>query len=244
MAITVNEAKHKAERVRERLTRMGHPVTHAQALEVVACTFGDTSWATMRKRLQAPRALVNPRRAQPATRQRLRVFYDLTLYAQLHDGSRELIARRSIICYTVEQAREFLYEKYFPGQYESSGYGRPMYEHDESYRGCELSTAEMPRVADVCEWLCGILTASRTADQTVESFWTLMEQRGSRLARSRPAATPQALWTVLEEAAADFWGVSELFDELYRVLPQNSWYSHELETSFGYDNNELHFRVG
>jgi hypothetical protein len=244
MAITVNEAKQKAERVQARLTGMGHPVTHAQALEVVACTFGDASWGAMRKRLQASRTPVSPSPAKPATRQRLQVFYDVALYAQLHDGSREFIAKRSVICYTVEQAREFLYEKYFPGQYESSGYGHPVYASGTMDFGCELSTAEMPRLADVCEWLSDILTSPRTANRVVEDFWTLMEQRGSRLARSRPEATPQALWTVLEEVAADFWGVSELFDELYRVLPENSWYSHELEESFGYDNNELNFRVG
>jgi hypothetical protein len=244
MAITVAEAKQKAERVQERLVGMGYPVTHAQALEVVACTFGDASWGAMRKRLKSAKASVERDEAQPEKRRRLQVFYNLALYAQLHDGSREFIAKRCVICYTVEQAREFLYEKCFPGQYESSGYGHPVYERDGQNRGCELSSADMPRVADVCEWLSDILTSPHTADRVVEDFWALMEKRGSRLARSRPEPTPTVLWTVLEEATPDFWGVSELFDELYRVLPENSWYSHELEESFGYDNNELDFRVG
>ena len=51
MSISILEAKKKADRLHGRMNELGFKATHAQALEVLACAFGDSSWAAMRARL-------------------------------------------------------------------------------------------------------------------------------------------------------------------------------------------------
>ena len=51
MSISILEAKKKADRLHARMNELGFRATHAQALEVLACAFGDESWAAMRARL-------------------------------------------------------------------------------------------------------------------------------------------------------------------------------------------------
>lgn len=237
MTITVHEAKKKAQRVRARLAELGLTASAAQSLEVLAACFGDANWAAMRARLaKAAAPHTAPGRARAVEFEPPRLgLHTVALYAQLADGGRTFLAQSTVVCWSTEQARRWLYEKHFPGQYESSGYGTAEY---VSARIADLDEDTMPELQALCQWLVSLMRDASHGRQVREQLWALLGAKGAACAQASSSGEPEALERALIAAAPGFQGPARFFEALYEAVPASRWYADEQE-AFGQVCDEL-----
>ena len=115
MSISISDAKAKAKRVRARLTDIGAaPVTQAQALELVAAVYGDTTWAAMRARLLNSTPVEDVLSSAPAAQTKKLRLYTVAMYARNEEGAEEFVEKKSVVSYSKFEAEDFMFETFFP----------------------------------------------------------------------------------------------------------------------------------
>ncbi len=252
MSVSLQETKAKAERMRMRAQSLGLQVTSAQAYELLACAFGDPSWGAMKARLQRQSPAKAPEQSAPGVLQ----FFEVSVYAQIEDGSRSFLARRIVVCRSNEQARQFMFREFFEGTVYDHAEASAVFETDV---GATLAVENMPALDGLCEWLelvlkggarrandapCSpsSLEAAFSGTVRAKAFWDRARTHGAVPAQPEPSTPVLALRQMLVQAASDFFGPSELLESLYAALGDGLLYNEEEEDAFGYEEEELRWK--
>lgn len=211
MTITLDEANAKGRRVAQCLQTFGYPVSHAQAMEVVAAVLADQSWEALR--LQLGGGLKPENTPQTALH-----VYPVALYKRQEQGEGSVVARASVLCFSEQQAQEAVFEEFWHPQFDKAGY-RPTFRTEvEDFVG-------IPDVDMLVEWLANIASRPHIGPTSLaELLWGALTNLGAAAVTGDEQYNPAAIHGALQEVARKLPNASALFCGLYAALPEGLYF--------------------
>ena len=164
-------------------------------------------------------------------------IFEVNLFGDVHDGSRELVESRHVIARDAEEANSCMEYRYFPTQWASSDYAQPAF---DTTLVQSLDNDSQPDWYLVVECLTNIFENAKTPSSVVPAFWKLIADQG---VQAPVPGNDQRNVAVIKDAlisvASRLTGMAALFELLHQALPAQSNYEADDETYFGFDNEEL-----
>ena len=206
MSITIQEAKAKGTRVVERLKGLGYPLTHAQALEVVATVYGDINWHAMKVRLSAEKRqpLTAPARAPLS-------IFEVTVAFENEYEDAEPLETRYVVCESEDQAKQVVFDLAWDARLDCT-------DCTPAYDVTRTPFVEAPALEYLLEWLLD--------SQRIGAVWQAFQKMGVVPSGDTLRDVPERmLGTVVEnalmKASSTVETVSDLFRAIYKELGQN-----------------------